>query len=132
MKLTNEKNTILEEKRLKAIERLKNIPITNITKYDNSEMDSILYDIEPKTNIGYSPRGFGIRLKNDMTLYLLIYDNNKNDLIDETGEMISTAKNNIKTETLALKELGDYYEEKINEYLYNKTIEKLDCILQNI
>ena len=132
MKLTNEKNAILEEKRLETIERLKNIPITNITKYDNSEMDSILYDIEPKTNIGYSPRGFGIRLKNDMTLYLLIYDNNKNDLIDETGEMISTAKNNIKTETLALKELGDYYEEKINEYLYNKTIEKLDCILQNI
>ena len=132
MKSTEVKKVILEEKRLETIKKLKNIPVRNITKYNEEEIDSILYNMEIKEKLGDYPRGFGIRLKNDMILYLVEYSNNKNALLDATGEIISTVRNNIKTETLALRELYDYYEEKINEHLYNKNIEKLDCILQNI
>ena len=133
MTIINNKKVILKEKRLEVIRSLMNLPVRYITEYSNSEIDGILCDVESNLKSFYNKntRGFGLRLNNNIMLYIFEFNYQEYTLIDLDGETISSTRDNIMEESVALKELYDYCREEINNH-YNKTVEKLDKIIESI
>lgn len=134
MQTNKEKMIILEKKRLEVIKNLKKLPGKCITEYNNNEIDSILYDMESESNHLYSDntRGFGLRLENDIMLYIFAFGGKKYALIDSDGETIGSTENNINEELLALMELYHYCKEEVSNTEYNKSMAKFNKILESI
>lgn len=135
MQTNKEKMIILEEKRLEVIKNLKKLPGKCIREYNNNEIDNILYDIENELNHLYSDNttGFGLRLENDIMLYIFAFGGKKYALIDSDGETIGSVENNINEELLvALMELYRYCEEEVSNREYNKSMAKFNKILESI
>lgn len=133
MQTTNKKKITLEEKRLEVIKSLMKLPVRYITEYSNSEIDGILCDIESdlKSLYNENTKGFGLRLKNNIMLYIFEFNYQEYALIDLDGEIISSTRDNTMEEGVALKGLYDYCREEINNH-YNNTVEKLDKIIESI
>ena len=133
MQTAKEKTIMLKEKKLELIKGLMKLPVKYITEYNNYEIDGILYDIESDLKSFYNEntRGFGLRLNNNIMLYIFEFNCQEYALIDLDGETISSTRDSTMEEGVALKELYDHCKEKINEN-YNKTMEKLNKIIGNI
>ena len=133
MQTAKEKTIMLKEKRLELIKGLMTLPVKYITEYNNYEIDGILYDIESDLKPYYNEdtKCFGLRLKNNIMLYIFEFNFQEYVLIDLDGEIISSTRDNTMEEGVALKELYDYCREEINNH-YNKTVEKLDKIIKSI
>lgn len=133
MTIINDKKVILKEKRLEIIKGLIKLPVRYITEYSNSEINDILCDIESDLKSFYNEntRSFGLRLNNNIMLYIFEFNCQEYVLIDLDGETISSTRNNTMEESKALKELYDYCKKETNNH-YNKTVEKLDKIIKSI
>lgn len=140
MQLTNEKKTtlekevVLENKRLEVIRNLKNLPANHITEYSNNEIDSILYDMDSELNSLYDidTKGFGLRLENNIMLYIFRFYPDDYALIDLDGEIIGSTRNNRTNESVALEELYNYCKEEVNNRIYNETMKKFNKILESM
>ena len=133
MQLTKKKVT-LEEKRLEVIRSLKKLPVKYVTEYNNYEIYGILCDIESELKSFYNEnttKGFGLRLKNNIMLYIFKFNYLDYALTDLDGEIISSTRDNIMEERIALEELYNYCREEVHNH-YNKTMEKFNEILESI
>ena len=133
MQTAKEKAIMLKEKKLELIKGLMTLPVKYITEYNNYEIDGILYDIESDLKPYYNKytKCFGLRLKNNIMLYIFEFNSQEYVLTDLDGETIISTRDDTMEEVVALKELYDYCKEEINNY-YNKTMEKLDKIMKSI
>lgn len=133
-KVTLEKEMILENKRLEVIRNLKRLPVNHITEYSNNEIDSILYDMDSELNSLYDmdTKGFGLRLENNIMLYIFRFYPDDYALIDLNGEIIGSTRNNRTNESVALEELYNYCEEEVNNRVYNETMKKFNKILESM
>lgn len=133
MQTAKEKTIILKEKRLELIKGLMTLPVKYITEYNNYEIDGILYDIESDLKPYYNKdtKCFGLRLKNNIMLYIFEFNSQEYVLTDLDGETIISTRDDTMEEGVALKGLYDYCREGINNH-YNKTVEKLDKIIESI
>ena len=134
MQTKKEKEIILENKRLEVIRNLKNLPGKHITEYSNNEIDSILYDMDSELNSLYDmdTKGFGLRLENNIMLYIFRFYPDDYALIDLDGEIIGSTRNNRTNESVALEELYNYCEEEVNNRIYNETMKKFNKILESM
>lgn len=133
MQTAKEKAIMLKEKKLKLIKGLMTLPVKYITEYNNYEIDGILYDIESDLKPYYNKdtKCFGLRLKNNIMLYIFEFNCQEYVLTDLDGETIISTRDDTMEEGVALKGLYDYCREEINNH-YNKTVEKLDKIIKSI
>lgn len=133
MQTAKEKAIMLKEKRLELIKGLMTLPIKYITEYNNYEIDGILYDIESDLKPYYNKdtKCFGLRLKNNIMLYIFEFNSQEYILTDLDGETIISTRDDTMEEGVVLKELYNHCKEKINEN-YNKTMEKLNKIIESI
>lgn len=133
MQTAKEKAIMLKEKKLELIKGLMILPVKYITEYNNYEIDGILYDIESdlKPHYNKDTKCFGLRLKNNIMLYIFEFNSQEYVLTDLDGETIISTRDDTMEEGVALKELYDHCKEKINEN-YNKTMEKLNKIIESI
>lgn len=133
MQTAKEKTIILKEKKLELIKGLMTLPVKYITEYNNYEIDGILYDIESDLKPYYNKdtKCFGLRLKNNIMLYIFEFNSQEYVLTDLDGETIISTRDDTTEEGVALKGLYDYCREEINNH-YNKTVEKLDKIIKSI
>lgn len=133
MQTINEKKIPLEEKRLELIKGLMQLQVKYITKYENYEIDGILQDIESDLKEFYNKntKCFGLRLKNNIMLYIFEFNCQEYALVDLDGEIISSTINNTMREGVALKELYDHCKKETTKN-YNENMEKLDKIIKSI
>lgn len=133
MQTAKEKTIMLKEKKLELIKGLMTLPVKYITEYNNYEIDGILYDIESDLKPYYNKdtKCFGLRLKNNIMLYIFEFNSQEYVLTDLDGETIISTRDDTTEEGVALKGLYDYCREGINNH-YNKTVEKLDKIIESI
>lgn len=133
MQTAKEKAIILKEKKLELIKGLMTLPVKYITEYNNYEIDGILYDIESDLKPYYNKdtKCFGLRLKNNIMLYIFEFNSQEYVLTDLDGETIISTRDDTTEESVALKRLYDYCREEINKN-YNEVMEKLDKIIKSI
>lgn len=133
MQTPKEKIIKLKEKKLDIIKALMKLPAKYITEYNNYEIDGILYDIESDLKPYYNKdtRCFGLRLKNNIMLYIFEFNFQKYVLTDLDGETIVSTRDDTTEESIALKELYEYCKKETNNH-YNKSMEKFNKILESI
>ena len=133
MRTAKEKAIMLKEKRLELIKGLMTLPVKYITEYNNYEIDGILYDIESNLKPYYNKdtKCFGLRLKNNIMLYIFEFNSQEYVLTDLDGEPIISTRNDTIEEGMALKELYDRCKNETTKN-YNETMEKLDKIIKSI
>lgn len=133
MQTPKEKMIKLKEKKLDIIKALMKLPVKYITEYNNYEIDGILYDIESDVKPFYNEntKGFGLRLENNIMLYIFKFEYIEYVLTDLDGEIISSTKDSTTEESIALKELYEYCKKETNNH-YNKSMEKFNKILESI
>ena len=133
MQTAKEKTIMLKEKKLELIKGLMTLPVKYITEYNNYEIDGILYDIESDLKPYYNKdtKCFGLRLKNNIMLYIFEFNSQEYVLTDLDGETIISTRDNTIEEGIALKELYDHCKEETTKN-YNETMEKLNKIIESI
>ena len=133
MQTPKEKMIKLKEKKLDIIKALMKLPAKYITEYNNYEIDGILYDIESDLKPYYNKdtRCFGLRLKNNIMLYIFEFNFQEYVLTDLDGETIVSTRDDTTEESIALKELYEYCKKETNNH-YNKSMEKFNKILESI
>lgn len=109
------------------------LPAKYITEYNNYEIDGILYDIEIDLKPYYNKdtRCFGLRLKNNIMLYIFEFNFQEYVLTDFDGETIVSTRDNTIEEDEALRALYNYCKKETTKN-YNKTMEKLNKIIKSI
>lgn len=133
MQTAKEKTIMLKEKKLELIKGLMTLPVKYITEYNNYEIDGILYDIESDLKPYYNKdtKCFGLRLKNNIMLYIFEFNSQEYVLTDLDGETIISTRDDTIEEGIALKKLYDHCKEETTKN-YNETMKKLNKIIESI